>query len=178
MSLLQGEFLSLAGIEPRWGEERAVTKANPAAGQPLELPVDPRWAEIRRMIHFTLTTNAEAANRLLKFKLERKDKVVWESTIEPAVAAEKKQVYNLFSGVNVAESKSVEGFTTAVIPLQLIYPGDIMTFSFINMKATDQIEGVTVLNERYDFAGIPNTRYTHLLRELAEHLRQETTNAR
>lgn len=173
MTLVQGEFLTLASIDARWGEERVAIPATPAAGEGFTLGVDPRWYEIRRMIHFSLATNNEAANRVLRFTLERSGKKVWESAIEPAVAAEKTQVYNLFAGNEVCESKSVEGFTTAVLPLQLLHPGDQMVFSFLNMKTTDKVTGLTVLNERYDFAGIPNTRYTHALHELAKHLYKE-----
>jgi hypothetical protein len=166
------------GSHVRWGEDRAVVIPTPLEGAGFTVVADPRWYTIVRMLRFTFETNAEVANRVLTYELERKGKVVWASHIEPTVVANTTQTYNLIAGGTPSPGASDANSTIAVLPEVLMHPGDRMIFGWTGIKGTDKATGIVSMQERFDFAGIPNTNYTYALRELAEHLHKEMTSAR
>lgn len=173
MSSPQGTFLSLARLHAGWGEERVIPNNATLEGIGFTITGDPRWYTIVRTIAFTLETNEEAAERVVSLEVERDGKKVWASHIEPVVAASKKQSYALYAGQSPGVGASVLGATTAIIPEVVLHPGDKLVVAVANMKAGDKIVTPVSMQERFDFAGIPNTRYTDALREFAEHLHKE-----
>ena len=176
MEGLQGRFLTLAETHSRWGQEDALAIASPAAGAGFTIVCDPRWRTIVRSLRFELTTSAQVANRHASVAHKRNGLTLWSAELEPAVAASKTQVYSLFASGNPSSGTSVGETTVATIPEVLMHPSDELVVSGASLQTEDTFTAITATLERFDFAGIPNWQLTDELRELFNHLREETTS--
>lgn len=164
----QGRFLALGGPRAHRGQDELVTIPTPAVGAGFSFTIDPRWETVVRVLKFTLTASAQVANRMVTFKVVRREIVLWQSFYEPTVTAGLSQVFSLYAGgaPNIGSSKN--GVTVAVMPELLLKPADLVEVTAANLQTEDAFSAIRAVKEHFEFGEDYDQAEQHELHERIE----------